>query len=64
MHTEGNLGESKKMFLGECTGTYNETGRSSRIRKEHFSLVCIPEYFETRIARRNLPELTGKAKYF
>ncbi len=27
------------------------------------SFVHVPEYFETRIARRNLPELTGKAKY-
>jgi hypothetical protein len=27
------------------------------------SFVLVPEYFETRIARRNLPELTGKAKY-
>ncbi len=27
------------------------------------SFVHAPEYFETRIARRNLPELTGKAKY-
>ena len=27
------------------------------------SFVHVLEYFETRIARRNLPELTGKAKY-
>ena len=25
--------------------------------------VIILKYFETRMARRNLPELTGKAKY-
>ncbi len=25
--------------------------------------VIFLEYFETRMARRNLPELTGKAKY-
>ena len=27
------------------------------------SFVDVLEYFETRIARRNLPELTGKAKH-
>jgi hypothetical protein len=26
-------------------------------------MALVPEYVETRIARRNLPELTGKAKY-
>jgi hypothetical protein len=32
--------------------------------KINISFVTVLEYFETRMARRKLPELTGKAKYF
>ena len=29
----------------------------------HMTLIIAPEYFKTRVAWRNPPELTGKAKY-
>jgi hypothetical protein len=36
---------------------------NSPVRENNTTLIAILEYLETRVARGNPPELTGKAKY-
>ena len=57
------MGESYQLLAKQKLLGSSATEGNGPVREMYDDSRFVPEYLETRIARVNLPELTGKAKY-